>query len=105
MSVNEAIVSAGKDRIRPIFMTTFTTVGGMMPLALATGTTGNYQAPMATAIISGLLFATMITLVLIPAVYRLFHSFGNGIRKLFKRERKNKVIESTNGPKPIELVK
>ncbi|WP_053217235.1 efflux RND transporter permease subunit [Virgibacillus senegalensis] len=71
-SPEEALVEAGKNRIRPIFLTTFTTVGGMLPLALATGTSGNYQAPMATVIISGLLFATFITLFLIPAVYRLF---------------------------------
>jgi len=71
-NIETALVNAGKDRIRPIFMTTLTTVGGMLPLALATGTSGNYQAPMATAIISGLLFATFITLLLIPAVYRLF---------------------------------
>ncbi|WP_342744344.1 efflux RND transporter permease subunit [Oceanobacillus rekensis] len=87
-SVNEAISRAGKDRIRPIFMTTFTTVGGMLPLALATGTTGNYQAPMATAIISGLLFATMITLVLIPAVYRMFHAIGIGFGGLLKKKQK-----------------
>ncbi|MFD1447745.1 efflux RND transporter permease subunit [Oceanobacillus profundus] len=76
--VNDAVVRAGKDRIRPIFMTTFTTVGGMLPLALATGTTGNYQAPMATAVISGLMFATLITLFLVPAVYRTFNAIGNG---------------------------
>jgi len=71
-NLDMALVQAGKDRIRPIFMTTLTTAGGMLPLALASGTSGNYQAPMATAIISGLLFATLITLFLIPAVYRLF---------------------------------
>ncbi|MBM7587106.1 HAE1 family hydrophobic/amphiphilic exporter-1 [Bacillus pakistanensis] len=71
-SIQDALVEAGKNRIRPIFMTTLTTVGGMLPLALATGSSGNYQAPMATAIIGGLLFATIITLFLIPAVYRLF---------------------------------
>ncbi|WP_153464470.1 efflux RND transporter permease subunit [Sediminibacillus terrae] len=71
-NVEDALVEAGKNRIRPIFLTTLTTAGGMLPLALATGTSGNYQAPMATVIISGLLFATFITLFLIPAVYRLF---------------------------------
>ncbi|MFA1821021.1 efflux RND transporter permease subunit [Virgibacillus oceani] len=90
-SPNEAISMAGKDRIRPIFMTTFTTIGGMLPLALATGTTGNYQAPMATAIISGLLFATMITLVLIPSVYRIFTAIGNGFRRIFKRKKKEGI--------------
>ncbi|MFC4022287.1 efflux RND transporter permease subunit [Oceanobacillus longus] len=89
-SANEAISRAGKDRLRPIFMTTFTTIGGMLPLALAAGTTGNYQAPMATVIISGLLFATMITLVLIPAVYRMFNAVGNRFSSLFRKKKKVK---------------
>ncbi|MFD2042999.1 efflux RND transporter permease subunit [Ornithinibacillus salinisoli] len=84
----ESISEAGKNRIRPIFMTTFTTTGGMLPLALASGTAGNYQGPMATAIISGLLFATLITLALIPAVYRIFHSIGNGFQRVFKKKKK-----------------
>ncbi|WP_155668904.1 efflux RND transporter permease subunit [Ornithinibacillus caprae] len=84
----DAISEAGRNRIRPIFMTTLTTTGGMLPLALASGTAGNYQAPMATAIISGLLFATFITLVLIPAVYRIFHSIGNGFHRVFRRKKK-----------------
>lgn len=103
LSANSAIIRAGKDRIRPIFMTTFTTVGGMLPLALATGTTGNYQAPMATAIISGLLFATLITLVLIPAVYRIFNAIGYGFGKLSKR--KNKKQETEKEPIPLEVAK
>ncbi|MFC4401573.1 efflux RND transporter permease subunit [Gracilibacillus xinjiangensis] len=72
MAVPEALTEAGKNRMRPIFMTTFTTVAGMLPLAVIGGAGSNYQAPMATVIISGLLFATFITLFLIPAVYRLF---------------------------------
>lgn len=90
LSANDAIVTAGKDRIRPIFMTTLTTVGGMLPLALASGTTSNYQAPMATVIISGLTFATLITLVLIPSVYRIFNAIGNGFGRIFKRKKKGK---------------
>lgn len=100
--VNKAIVQAGKDRIRPIFMTTFTTVGGMLPLALASGTTGSYQAPMATAVITGLLFATLITLVLIPAVYRIFNAVGNGFAKLFKKQEQPLIQEER---KRIELAK
>ncbi|MFD1737876.1 efflux RND transporter permease subunit [Bacillus salitolerans] len=84
-SVQEALVQAGNDRIRPIFMTTLTTVGGMLPLALATGGSGNYQAPMATVIISGLLFSTLITLLLVPVVYRLFSSVSNIGKKKRKR--------------------
>ncbi|WP_078393740.1 efflux RND transporter permease subunit [Shouchella patagoniensis] len=71
-NVEKALVEAGKNRVRPIFMTTLTTGAGMLPLALASGISGNYQAPMAVAIISGLLFSTLVTLLLFPAVYRLF---------------------------------
>ncbi|MGA5689078.1 efflux RND transporter permease subunit [Cytobacillus pseudoceanisediminis] len=98
-SVEEALLEAGKNRIRPIFMTTLTTVGGMLPLALASGTSGNYQAPMATVIISGLLFATFITLLLIPAVYRLFTTsslrFGWMKKKHKKKSSDVKVIPET----------
>lgn len=90
-SVEEALVEAGKNRIRPIFMTTLTTAGGMLPLALASGTSGNYQAPMATVIISGLMFATFITLLLVPAVYRLFTVKGLKIGLARKQSRKDKV--------------
>ncbi|WP_175987614.1 efflux RND transporter permease subunit [Bacillus sp. Marseille-Q1617] len=88
LTVEEALVRAGKDRVRPIFMTTLTTAGGMLPLALASGTSGNYQAPMATVIISGLLFATLITLVLIPSVYKLFASLGAGFKRAGRRKKK-----------------
>ncbi|UAC49758.1 efflux RND transporter permease subunit [Bacillus aquiflavi] len=71
-NIEEALVEAGKNRLRPIFMTTITTVGGMLPLALESGTSGNYQAPLAVVIISGLLFSTFITLLLIPSICRLF---------------------------------
>ncbi len=66
-----SLIQAGEQRMRPIFMTTLTTIGGMLPLALATGMSADYQAPMAIVIISGLLFSTIITLILIPAIYRL----------------------------------
>ncbi|WP_044747127.1 efflux RND transporter permease subunit [Bacillus alveayuensis] len=95
--VQEALIEAGKNRIRPIFMTTLTTAGGMLPLALASGSSGNYQAPMATVIISGLLFATFITLLLIPAVYRIFSAIHSGFSKLRKgKQKKNNVTEAVN---------
>ncbi|RXJ00691.1 efflux RND transporter permease subunit [Anaerobacillus alkaliphilus] len=84
--IGEAIVEAGKNRMRPIFMTTLTTVGGMLPLAISSGAASNYQSPLAIVIISGLLFATLITLVLIPSVYLLFEDVKRGMYRLFKRK-------------------
>ena len=71
VAIVPALIQAGEQRMRPIFMTTLTTIGGMLPLALATGMSADYQAPMAIVIISGLLFSTIITLILISAIYRL----------------------------------
>ncbi|MGY3718618.1 efflux RND transporter permease subunit [Sutcliffiella cohnii] len=93
--IENALIEAGKNRIRPIFMTTLTTAGGMLPLALASGTSGNYQAPMATVIISGLLFATFITLLLIPAVCKLFSTIGKVGKKMFKKKNRSNKDETS----------
>lgn len=78
--LNKAIVTASENRMRPIFMTTLTTVGAMLPLALASGMSADYQAPLATVIISGMLFATLITLILIPSIYKLITKQKNEVR-------------------------
>ncbi|HEX6594161.1 MAG TPA: efflux RND transporter permease subunit, partial [Bacillota bacterium] len=88
LAVNEALVDAGRNRLRPIFMTTLTTVGGMIPLALATDGASGYQSPLAVVIISGLLFSTLITLLLIPAIYLVFEDLGNGLKRVFIRKKK-----------------
>ena len=69
MGLREAIEEAGRRRIRPILMTTLTTVLGLLPLALALGEGGEAQAPLARAVIGGLLSATLITLVFVPVVH------------------------------------
>jgi HAE1 family hydrophobic/amphiphilic exporter-1 len=73
LAVNDALVEAGRRRLRPILMTTLTTILALLPLALGIGEGADAQAPMARAVIGGLTASTMITLVLIPAVYSLFH--------------------------------
>jgi multidrug efflux pump subunit AcrB len=100
-TVQEALVEAGKNRIRPILMTTLTTVGGMLPLALASGGAGNYQAPMATAIIAGLSFATLITLLLIPAVYRIFTRSTVKRSWLSKKAKKDNQTITTPVPEAL----
>ena len=73
MSVNEAVAEAGRRRLRPILMTTLTTILALLPLALGIGEGADAQAPLARAVVGGLTGSTLITLVLIPAVYSLFH--------------------------------
>ena len=65
----EAIIEAGKVRLRPIMMTTTTTVLGLLPMALGLGDGAEIRTPMAVTVIIGLLTSTVLTLVVIPLVY------------------------------------
>jgi len=69
-----AVAEAARRRLRPILMTTTTTILGVLPLALGIGEGAEAQAPLARAVIGGLVGSTLITLVLIPVAYTLFHS-------------------------------
>jgi HAE1 family hydrophobic/amphiphilic exporter-1 len=73
MGVPDAVAEAGRRRLRPILMTTLTTVLALLPLALGIGEGADAQAPLARSVVGGLTGSTLITLVLIPAVYSLFH--------------------------------
>jgi HAE1 family hydrophobic/amphiphilic exporter-1 len=69
----EALLEAGRRRLRPILMTTLTTILGLLPLALGIGEGSEAQAPLARAVVGGLIGSTLITLVLIPVIYSLFY--------------------------------
>lgn len=71
LAMDAALVEAGRRRLRPILMTTLTTVLGLVPLALGLGEGGEAQAPLARAVIGGLTSSTLVTLLLVPAVYKL----------------------------------
>jgi HAE1 family hydrophobic/amphiphilic exporter-1 len=71
MALDEAVVHAGSVRLRPILMTTATTVLGLMPMALGLGDGAEIRTPMAIAVISGLITSTLLTLVVIPSMYVL----------------------------------
>jgi multidrug efflux pump subunit AcrB len=65
----DAIVDAGRKRARPIVMTTIAMIGGMLPSALGSGSGGEFRAPMAIAVIGGLMSSTVLSLVFVPAVF------------------------------------
>ena len=74
MELVDAVKQAGSHRLRPILMTTMTTVLGLLPLAIGFGEGGEAQAPLARVVIGGLLSSSLITLVLIPVVYTVFEN-------------------------------
>jgi hydrophobic/amphiphilic exporter-1 (mainly G- bacteria), HAE1 family len=81
MSLREAVEEAGRTRLRPIIMTTLTTILGLVPMALGVGEGGELQAPLARVVIGGLTASTLVTLVLVPTVYTLFEEGFKGLRR------------------------
>ena len=74
LNLSDAIAEAGQQRIRPILMTSLTTILALVPMALGIGEGGSLSAPMAVAVIGGLFTSTLLSLVVIPCVYYVFES-------------------------------
>ena len=81
MELTEAIVEAAQQRIRPILMTSITTILSLLPMALAFGDGASLRAPMAIAVIGGLVTSTILSLVVIPCVYFLFEQMKASFKK------------------------
>src|SRR5690606_2631452 len=69
LELDHAIIESGKSRLRPVLMTALTTILGMLPLALSTGEGSEIWSPMGISVIGGLLFSTVITMVIVPVIY------------------------------------
>lgn len=84
--MEQAIIEAGRTRLRPVLMTTLTTVLGMVPLALGAGEGSELQQPIALVVIGGLTTSTLLTLFVLPVFYRLIESLVSG--SAFRRQKK-----------------
>ena len=80
-----AIIEAGQKRARPIVMTTIAMVAGMVPAALALGAGGDARAPMAMAVIGGLVVSTFLSLLFVPAFFVIMDDLGRLIWRIFGR--------------------
>lgn len=90
MSIITAVVHGGRSRLRPVLMTTLTTILGMIPLAIGTGQGSEMWRALGIAIIGGMTFSTIITLILIPTLYSMMA--GYGVRRKRKKHRKAVVL-------------
>jgi hydrophobe/amphiphile efflux-1 (HAE1) family protein len=82
---DEAMIDAGMKRARPIVMTTIAMAAGMIPSALAVGAGGEFRSPMALAVIGGLVFSTILSLVFVPAMFMVMDDLGSLIWRFGKR--------------------
>jgi multidrug efflux pump subunit AcrB len=89
----EAIIDAGMKRARPIVMTTIAMVAGMMPSALAVGAGGEFRSPMALAVIGGLVFSTVLSLLFVPAMFLVMDDVG----ALFARLGRRLIVSNGDG--------
>ncbi|KIV55361.1 hypothetical protein TS65_17150 [Aneurinibacillus migulanus] len=92
MELQSAILEAVRNRVRPILMTKLTAILGMLPLALAMSEGGALEAPIATIVISGLIFHTIITLVLVPVLYSIFEGVDIWRKNRKKRKKQGRSI-------------
>jgi multidrug efflux pump subunit AcrB len=79
MPVHEAVTMACRVRLRPVLMTSLATIIGLLPMALKLGTGSESYAPLAQAIIGGLLVSVMFTVVLVPAAFLLVYARAKGM--------------------------
>jgi HAE1 family hydrophobic/amphiphilic exporter-1 len=84
----QAIVEAGRARLRPILMTTFALIAGMIPVALGSGEGADFRAPLGRAIIGGVITSTLLTLLVIPTFYDILSGLRDRTRRLFGRDKK-----------------
>lgn len=106
LGIIKSVVRGGESRLRPVLMTTFTTILGMVPMAIGTGQGSEMWRPMGVAVIGGLAISTILTLVLIPSLYCIFA--GTGVkrqRKQIKRKRELDVYYEENKDKMLKSKK
>lgn len=87
MSIDEAVIKAGKRRLRAILMTTFAMIFAMLPLAFSRGAGYEGNSPMAISIISGLVSSTVLTLLIVPALFEVVYKLDKKLRKFYERAK------------------
>jgi multidrug efflux pump subunit AcrB len=98
----KAVLEAGVSRLRPIFMTTISTIAGMLPIALEMGAGGEVRSPMAIAVLGGFSTSTMLTLVVVPVLFTYIDSFQRWFFGLFTGKSRRRRLKSVSKKKQVK---
>jgi len=98
MSRREALIEAGRIRLRPIIMTTLALIAGMLPVAIGHGEGADFRAPLGRAVIGGVITSTLLTLIVIPTVYEILDEFKEWATAKFRGKK-----SATAGARAPEL--
>jgi HAE1 family hydrophobic/amphiphilic exporter-1 len=96
--MREALIEAGRIRLRPIMMTTLALIAGMVPVALGHGEGGDFRAPLGRAVIGGVITSTLLTLLVIPTVYEILHDWRTWALGKLRRKLGHPSREPVHGP-------
>lgn len=89
-SIDESLILAGESRLRPILMTSIAMIFGMIPLAISVGSGSGMKSPMGICIIGGLLFSMFLSLLVVPAIYRILSPLDNWLQRFYKPKADDK---------------
>ncbi len=100
MPLRDALIEAGRVRLRPILMTTIALIAGMIPVALGVGEGADFRAPLGRAVIGGTITSTFLTLLVIPTIYEIMVEWREKARGLFRRKAKAPVARAEPAEAP-----
>ncbi|MGH7581153.1 MAG: efflux RND transporter permease subunit, partial [Gemmatimonadales bacterium] len=102
LPLREALIDAGRIRLRPIIMTTFALIAGMIPVAIGHGEGADFRAPLGRAVIGGTLTSTLLTLLVIPTVYEILDDFRSWAMSKFRRRAPHEAAHPAPVPARAE---
>jgi len=97
MERRQAIIEAGRTRLRPILMTALTTLFGVLPIALGRAEGMEMQQPLGIVVVGGLCSSTILTLIIIPSVYEVMDDLALDLKNLFRRKKPELSPEPSPG--------
>jgi hydrophobic/amphiphilic exporter-1 (mainly G- bacteria), HAE1 family len=98
LELREALIEAGRIRLRPIIMTTLALIAGMIPVAIGHGEGADFRAPLGRAVIGGTITSTLLTLLVIPTVYEILDDFRSWAASKFRRRARGGASEPVPTP-------